>query len=127
MRHKGIRAFVITRRANCGATERTGPVLMSDAVDAYLAHVRASASPAGVRVLAWLLGYVSDLVGPYRVLVEVDEHELAEALSVLHEVAPAARAIGTRDMISAWSRWCRSAGLPAPSWPPGAGSHLHVV
>jgi hypothetical protein len=101
---------------------------MIDAVDAYLTQARPGATPSGVRVLEWLLRYVCDLVGPYRVLAEVEDDELTVALSVLREVTPPTRTINARDVISAWSHWCRSAGLPAPRpIPRNQQKHLHIV
>lgn len=102
---------------------------MTDAVDAYLRHLRQTASPAGCRACGWLLRFVADLVGPYRVLVDIDDEELDAALSVLCEVAPPARAVNARDLLAAWSRWCRSAALPAPApiLTPERGPHLRVA
>lgn len=94
-----------------------GPVLMTDAVDAYLTHLRGTSSPARHRECGRLLRLVADLVGPYRVLAEVDDDELAVSLAVLREVVPAACADRASGLLVAWSRWCRSAAMPAPALP----------
>ncbi len=103
-----------------------GPVLMTDAVDAYLTHLRAVGSPAHCRESGWLLGLVVDLVGPYRVLAEVDDDELAVSLAVLHEIVPAARALRASGTLMAWSRWCRSVALPAPALPRSGERKRHL-
>lgn len=101
-------------RADTVADGQRGPALMLDALRAYSDVLDGSSAHRFRAETVWVL---TDVVGLFRVLVDVEDEEIADVLALLwgHE-----RAALQRRRVAAvveWSIWCRTAGLPVPALP----------
>jgi site-specific recombinase XerD len=95
-----------------------GPVLISEAVEAFLATPRASASPNTHRAYTDVLHRIAGQLGPTRALADVDEVEIGTALSALWNTAAPTTFNRNRAAVGSWLAWCTSkAKWTAPTIP----------
>lgn len=100
-----------------GAT-RPGPVLVADAVTAFLSTPRITVSANTARAYADVLHRLADRLGPHQELVKVDGVEIADALTALWGAAAVSTWNRNRAAVSSWLTWCSSkARWTAPSLP----------
>lgn len=95
-----------------------GPVSMIDAVEAFLATPRASASANTRRAYGDVLHRIAALLGTHRTLSEVADDEIAAALASLWGPAKPATWNRNRATVASWLGWCaRKAHWDAPALP----------
>ncbi|MGH7744332.1 MAG: tyrosine-type recombinase/integrase [Candidatus Dormibacteria bacterium] len=100
-----------------GARQR-GPVLVSEAVEAFLATPRAATSPNTHRAYTDVLRRVADHLGPRRPLAQVADDEIGAAISTLWSAAAPTTFNRNRAAVSSWLSWCSSkAQWTAPGLP----------
>lgn len=83
-----------------------GPVLVRDAVEAFLASPRCADSPNTRRAYAGVLYRVAELLGDYRALVDVDDGEVAATLTTLWGTAAPSTWNRNRAAVGSWLSWC---------------------
>lgn len=100
-----------------GATHR-GPVLVTDAVQAFLAAPRVAASPNTRRAYTDALHRVADRLGPHRELADIGDDEIGAALTALWAAAAPSTWNRNRAAVSSWLSWCtHKARWNAPGLP----------
>lgn len=100
-----------------GATHR-GPVLVADAVQAFLAAPRVAASPNTRRAYTDTLHRVADRLGPHRELADIGDDEIGAALTALWAAAAPSTWNRNRAAVSSWLSWCtHKARWSAPGLP----------
>lgn len=98
---------------------RPGPVLVADAMEAFLATPRRNASAHTQRAYALALHRVADQLGRHRPLAEVADAELGQALTALWGGRAPSTWNRNRAALGSWLAWCRDkARWPAPALPP---------
>jgi hypothetical protein len=100
------------------AGDSGGPVLVIDAIEAFLATPRCTQSANTRRVYGEVLRRAADLLGSGRALVDIDDQEIAAALTTLWGDAAPATWNRNRAVISSWLTWCEhKARWSAPTLP----------
>ena len=97
---------------------RAGPVLVREAVAAFLAAPRLAGSPATRRAYAGALHRLVGRLGPDRALADLGQAEVGQALIALWGAAAPATWNRNRAAVSSWLTWCTAkARWPAPALP----------
>jgi integrase len=100
-----------------GGTRR-GPVLVRDAVEAFLAAPRLAGSVHTRRAYGDVLARLAERLGPDRELADVHELEIGGALTALWGAAAPATWNRDRAAVSSWLGWCSGkARWAAPALP----------
>lgn len=97
---------------------RRGPVLVSEAIEAFLATPRATASPHTHRAYSDVLHRLADQLGPTRPLTGLDAAEIGAAITTLWNTAAPTTFNRNRAAVSSWLNWCTTkAKWTAPAIP----------
>jgi hypothetical protein len=105
-----------------------GPALIIDAVETFLTHDRNQSTRRQHRFNDHTIRSVAGIVGQYRALLDVEDEEIATALSVLSDLASPSLRERQRAAVGHWLTWCLGIQLPAPSLPeldPRSGPAWH--
>jgi site-specific recombinase XerD len=95
-----------------------GPVLVGDAVKAFLATPRAATSPNTHRAYTDVLHRVANQLGPTRALTEVRDDEIGTLISRLWNGAAPTTFNRNRAAVGSWLSWCTTkAKWAAPAIP----------
>ena len=95
-----------------------GPVLLGDAIAAFLSTPRVTASANTHRAYTDVLHRVAEQLGPARELADIDGDEIADALTALWGQAAASTWNRNRAAVSSWLTWCSTrARWTAPALP----------
>lgn len=100
-----------------GSTPAPVSISVGDAADAYLDTLRV---PSTRRVYTQVIGRTVKAVGGEKALADVEDLEIGQALQNLWGDAAASTWNSRRAAVSSWLAWCRQAGHPGPTVPPGA-------
>lgn len=98
-------ATVTALRSHTDGRQRE-PVLVLDAVEAFLSTPRCSESPNTRRAYDNVLRRVAELIGAYRALVDVDDDEIGAAITKLWGHAKPATWNRSRAAVGSWLAWC---------------------
>lgn len=110
-------ATVTAPRSHTEGRQRE-PVLVLDAIEAFLSAPRRTESPNTHRAYDNVLRRVADLIGAYRALVDVDDDEIGAALTTLWGHAKPTTFNRNRAAVGSWLAWCDTkARWSAPSVP----------
>jgi site-specific recombinase XerD len=94
------------------------PVLISEAIEAFLASPRYTGSGNTYRAYTCVLTHLADQLGSDRALADVDDEEIGAALDRLWGTAAASTWNRNRATIASWLAWCRTkARWQVPSVP----------
>jgi site-specific recombinase XerD len=100
-----------------GSSQR-GPVLVADAIEAFLATSRCNGSPNTQRAYADVLHRLAKIVGISRLLADVDDEEISAAITTLWGNAAPTTWNRNRAAVSSWLGWCATkAKWTAPAVP----------
>jgi hypothetical protein len=94
-----------------------GPVLVIDAVEAFLAAPRCNQSAHTHRVYGDVLRRLAALIGAYRALVDIEDDEIAAALQARWGQAKPATWNRNRATVASWLAWCKKARWSVPAVP----------
>lgn len=116
-REAEVAATVTALRPDTGHNQRE-PVLVIDAVDAFLGTPRCTASANTQRAYCDVLHRVAELVGACRALIDVADEELGAALTKLWGSAAPTTWNRNRAAVTSWLTWCATKQRwPAPALP----------
>lgn len=84
------------------------PVLITEAIEAFLASPRCASTPNTYRAYAGVLTRLADQLGTDRALADIGQEEIGAALTTLWGSAAASTWNRNRATVASWLSWCQN-------------------